>query len=963
LTEEVSLKWIPNQANYGFWPGRGPARHVRCFAVGTNAKTVTSQRSGVYSLVTGKAEWNSRLKVNSHKTITDRIHPAFEQLVDLRARYVTGSKEPMLSGKCSDLRCRRLGVRFALIVSIAIGVTGALGAQQESNSPGLELGIIVTPAAEQAEKVIKDFKSGTDFGVLAKENSIDSTADDGGYMGRMNPIQLEPELRDAVRAIKPGQVTGVVRVPNGFAVLTIFPEAPHPQHLTTQAQLSVFIDAGAIRNSPNVGGFIEAENAFMSFPKPEGWNRDLREICEIRKQSYAGAIAQTQQVLASEKAEGAEQSNDALQTHLRLAQLYAYGGNMEREIEQDKLALDIAQSNFPHTAPQIWQVLGAAYLHLSEMENGVYHSTGDLGIFPPATPGEHYEKQEESKLAIQYLEKYLEQQPDDDQVRWLLNFAYATLGEYPDKVPPAQLIPPSDFQSPQDIGRFKDIAHAAGTDAFIAAGGIVVDDFDNDGLLDIVASSVDVCDPLHFYHNNGDGTFTDRAVQAGLADQLGANNLVQVDYNNDGCMDLLILRGAWEFPMRKSLLRNNCDGTFTDVTDQSGLGKTVTATNSAVWADINNDGYLDLFIANENSPSQLFRNRGDGTFEDISHAAGIDKTAFSKGVTAADYDNDGYVDFYVSNIDGPNYLYRNNHDGTFTDIAKQAGVQAPGTGFATWFFDYDNDGWPDLFVTSYPSYYPGEAVRSYMHQPYYVDTMKLYRNLHNGTFQDVTAQVGLDRVFTPMGANFGDVGNDGFLDIYLGMGSPSFGSILPHELLKNNGGKTFVDITASSGTGELHKGHGTGFADLFRRGHEDIVANVSGAIPSDKHTLRLFENPGNDNDWINVRLAGVKSNRAAVGARIKVTVENDGHVVRSIYRTVGYGSSFGGNPMEQHIGLGHGARITDLDIWWPATDTRQHFSNLAKNQFILVKEFANEYTKLDRQPVSLSGSNRAAGSK
>jgi hypothetical protein len=490
-----------------------------------------------------------------------------------------------------------------------------------------------------------------------------------------------------------------------------------------------------------------------------------------------------------------------------------------------------------------------------------------------------------------------------------------------------------------------------------------VDDFDNDVLLDIVASSMDACDPLHFYHNNGDGTFTDRTAQAGLADQLGGLNLVQVDYNNDGCMEILVLRGGWEFPMRKSLLRNNCDGTFTEVTDQSGLGAAVSATNSAVWADIDNDGYLDLFIANENSPSQLFRNRGDGTSEDISHAAGVDRTAFSKGVTAADYDNDGYVDFYVSNLSGANFLYHNNHNGTFTEIAKHAGVQAPGTGFATWFFDYDNDGWPDLFVTSYPSFSPDEVVRSYMHLPYHADTMKLYRNLHNGTFQDVTAQVGLDKVFIPMGANFGDVDNDGFLDIYLGVGQPSFGAVLPHMLLRNDGGKSFTDITASSGTGELHKGHGIGFADLFRRGHEDIVANAGGAVPADRHSLRLFESPGNDNDWINVRLAGVKSNRAAVGARIKVSVENDGHVTRSIYRTVGYGSSFGGNPMEQYIGLGHGARITGLDIWWPATETRQHFSNVAKNQFILIKEFANEYTRLDRQPVHMGGSNEAAVGK
>jgi tetratricopeptide (TPR) repeat protein len=688
-------------------------------------------------------------------------------------------------------------------------------------------------------------------------------------------------------------------------------------------------------------------------------------MCEIRKQSHAQAIVQLQHAIATADAEGATRSepDKMIGAHMSLAQLYAFDGEMEKEIQQQKLALAIALKYLPDGAPLIEQVIGTAYLHYSEMENDTYHSKGNQGIWPPPVANESYAQQEESKLAIQYFSKYLEVQPDDYQTRWLLNVAYSTLGEYPDKVPPALLIPLSDFESAQNIGRFKDIAATAGTNAFLEAGGVVVDDFDNDGLLDIVASSTDVCDALHFYHNNGDGTFSDRTVQAGLADQLGGLNLVQVDYNNDGCMDLLVLRGGWEFPMRKSLLRNNCNGTFTDVTDQSGLGATVTETNSAVWADIDNDGYLDLFIANEKSPSQLFRNRGDGTFEDISHAAGIDQTAYSKGVTAADYDNDGYVDFYVSNLDGPNYLYHNNHDNTFTEIAKQAGVQAPGTGFATWFFDYDNDGWPDLFVTSYPSFSPDEVVRSYMHLPTHVDTMKLYRNNRNGTFEDVTTQVGLDRVFIPMGSNFGDVDNDGFLDIYLGPGQPSFGAILPHELLRNDGGKKFVDITASSGTGDMHKGHGISFADLFRTGHEDIVANFGGAIPSDRHSLRLFENPGNDNDWITMRLVGVKSNRAAVGARIKVTVENDGNTTRSIYRTVGYGSSFGGNPMEQHIGLGHGARITDIDIWWPASNTRQHFTNVPKDQYIQVNELANDYTKLERRTPKGGSSSRSAASR
>ena len=201
----------------------------------------------------------------------------------------------------------------------------------------------------------------------------------------------------------------------------------------------------------------------------------------------------------------------------------------------------------------------------------------------------------------------------------------------------------------------------------------------------------------------------------------------------------------------------------------------------------------------------------------------------------------------------------------------------------------------------------------------YAETLKLYRNKHDGTFEDVSAKVGLDKVFMPMGANFGDVDNDGFLDIYLGVGNPSLTSLLPHVLLRNNEGKSFVDITQSSGTGELHKGHGIAFADLSRQGREDIVSNNGGAMPADKHALRVFENPGNDNDWLNVRLVGVKSNRSAVGAEIKVTVQDGKAAPRLICRTVGQTSSFGSNPLEQNIGLGHDAHSITLDVWWPAT--------------------------------------------
>jgi hypothetical protein len=211
-----------------------------------------------------------------------------------------------------------------------------------------------------------------------------------------------------------------------------------------------------------------------------------------------------------------------------------------------------------------------------------------------------------------------------------------------------------------------------------------------------------------------------------------------------------------------------------------------------------------------------------------------------------------------------------------------------------------------------------------------------------------------------MGANFGDVDNDGFLDIYLGMGNPSYSALFPHALLHNKEGKEFVDITTSSGTGDLHKGHGIAFPDLDRSGLESIVANYGGAVPGDAHTLRVFKNPGNNNDWINVHLVGVKSNRSAIGALVHVTVSDDGQAARSIYRTVGETSSFGGNPMELHIGLGHNVQVQAVNVWWPATNTRQHFTGIEKNQYIEIKEFAVAVTKLVRPRLPLGGTAKAA---
>jgi hypothetical protein len=178
-------------------------------------------------------------------------------------------------------------------------------------------------------------------------------------------------------------------------------------------------------------------------------------------------------------------------------------------------------------------------------------------------------------------------------------------------------------------------------------------------------------------------------------------------------------------------------------------------------------------------------------------------------------------------------------------------------------------------------------------------------------------------------------------------------------LLRNREGKSFVDVTASSGTGELHKGHGIAFADLDNDGDEEIVAEIGGATPGDSHPLRLFENPGHGNDWINLRLVGVQTNRAAIGARITLPVEIAGRGTRSIHRRAGSGGSFGASPLEQHIGLGKSARIVEVEIRWPGSNTRQRLTGLGKNQSVEITEMTRSYTRLERRPVNLGGMRKA----
>ena len=854
---------------------------------------------------------------------------------------------------------RRATLLGATVAAVVAGVATLLSQSSDptrSRTSDVTLRIIVTASADDAQRLLRRVAGGEPFEAVARRESIDPSATRGGLIGTVEVSSLRPELRDGVRGLQPGQLSRVIQIPTGFAFLQIVEassaasaDAPAP------AAMPALISTGAVKYVLDMGGLPEAEAVLREFSKPPDWDQDPATICRVRRQSLTAA-QQTFEEFFSPALEGIRKTRrpyEVLQAHLGIAQLLAYQGDMERAIGHFTQAYQIARADVKEAIAPVEETLGVAYLHKAEMDNGAYRGS-ELCLIPP--PAQSFARTADSEQAIAHFLSYLQQRPGDLEVRWLLNLAYMTIGKYPASVPSSYLIPREAFESAEDVGRFRDVAPQAGLNVFATAGGVVVDDLAGSGRFDVVTSNFYSCGPLHYFSNNGDGTFTDKTSAAGLSNQVGGLNLVQTDYDNDGCKDLFILRGGWEAPQRNSLLRNNCNGTFTDVTAASGLARPATSTQTAVWTDVNNDGLLDVFIGNEDTTSQLFLNKGGGRFDDISHAAGVDRLAYTKGVTAADYDNDGYADLYVSNFDGNNFLYHNNHNNTFTEVGLAAGVPGSGRGFATWFFDYDNDGWVDLFVTSY-FMSVDETARTYLQLPHNATTLKLYKNLGGGKFRDVTAQAGLDKVFMPMGANFGDIDNDGFLDIYLGMGSPSYASLAPHVLLRNREGRSFVDVTASSGTGELHKGHGIAFADLDNDGDEEIIAEIGGATPGDSHSMRVFENPGHGNDWIGVKLVGVKTNRAAIGARIKVTVEGNGGA-RAVYRTAGSGGSFGASPLEQHIGLGKAARIADLEIFWPVSNTRQHFSNVAKNQVIEITELSSEYKKLERPTLRLGGERR-----
>lgn len=616
---------------------------------------------------------------------------------------------------------------------------------------------------------------------------------------------------------------------------------------------------------------------------------------------------------------------------------------------------------------QWYYTKGLVFLRYGEVENCIGMHNSESCIWPLSQAAQS-QKKDGPTLAVDAYTSCLKYQPNNLSAMWLMNIAYMQLGQYPDKVPSQWLVPPAALKSDYEVPRFTNVAIDLGVDNPNMCGGVILDDFNKDGLVDIFTCGWGLKERCFLLLNKGDGTFDDVSEKAGISAYPGGLMIQQTDYNNDGNLDVWISRGAWysEYGiLPSSMLRNNGDSTFTDVTYEIGLWS-CHPSQASTWADFNNDGWLDLYVGNEASRKgdktndcELFLNDGTGKFKDVAKESKTNFNGFVKGVTSGDYDNDGDPDLYLSVNGAENHLFRNDSKKgsnklKFTDVSKEAGISGPVQSFPCWFFDFNNDGWLDIMNFSYSASMSDDDIPAeYFGKPKKGDKAALYINNHNGTFTDKSDELQLGkRTFLVMGSSYGDFDMDGWIDFYVGTGKPDMRSLTPNRMFRNAEGTAYQDVTTSAGVGVLQKGHEISFADLNNDGYPELFAQMGGAYEASGFYDCLFSNPATfGNNWVSIDLVGTKSNKIARGARVRITTTENGKD-RDIYEWVTQGSSFGANSLRQEIGLGKATAIKQIEITWPTTGKVQVFKNVAMNTHIKVTEGNDQYVTLNLTPFT-----------
>jgi tetratricopeptide (TPR) repeat protein len=528
----------------------------------------------------------------------------------------------------------------------------------------------------------------------------------------------------------------------------------------------------------------------------------------------------------------------------------------------------------------------------------------------------------------------LKAEPNNNQARFWLWLAAQRLGGYPADAPEETRMEVRAGRFPATV-QFEDVAQQIGLDKTSGGRGSAVLDIDQDGYLDVIISSGNA--GCSVYRNNGDGTFTDSTVGSGFEDCVNTFAVIVGDYNNDGWDDVYVTRLGF-YAGESVLYRNNGDGTFTDVTKEAGVqawGPVFTAE----WVDYDCDGHLDLFVpANQGhlfdrkTPNRLFHNNGDGTFTEVSKEAGIESHYPSIGCAWGDYDNDGYPDLFVSSGFGRPQLFHNNGDGTFTDVSNRAGVDEVCLGSVSFWCDYDDDGWLDLVQLIWS---PGRDVLHTIihgHGPARGNPLRIYHNNRDGTFTLKSRELGIDECWGTMSGNAGDFNNDGYIDLLLGNGGPPMDQTEPSAIFESDGRGRFNNVTFAAGLPFTGKGHGANLADLAGDGRLCLIVATGGSYPADLLTTSVFRPKTLPGNYLNIRLTGTRSNRSAIGARLKLNAGG-----RSQHRLVSGGSGFGCLPLEQHFGLGITTVVDSVEIRWPS-GTMQIIADLPINNTIRITE-------------------------
>ena len=483
---------------------------------------------------------------------------------------------------------------------------------------------------------------------------------------------------------------------------------------------------------------------------------------------------------------------------------------------------------------------------------------------------------------------------------------------------------------------FTDVTEEAGLGNLTGTVGATWGDYDNDGDVDLFLFRGGSGKEL--YRNEGDGGFVAITQTAGITDlSRGATTAIFLDFDNDGDLDLFM--GGEGSNLGDVLYRNNGDGTFLDVSQTAGMVSTVRPCFGTVSFDYDNDGLLDIYLANFSDtgyanpfPNFLYHNEGNGHFKEIAAQIRLDKPEFSDGIALGDYDDDGDLDIFIAtagSVGGEvvfDVLYRTEEDGAFVDVAQQAGVRRKAWHKNAFFWDYDNDGDLDLFTHSWPvgENSGGAKIPA-------GETNVLYRNNGDGTFTDVTKPAGIASLeVDSSGAYYGDYDNDGWLDLCITYHNS------PAHLYHNNGDGTFTEVSNEARIDGTNSGT-VSFADYDNDGDLDLFTGASpGSGP-----IRFYRNDGTQNHWLRLKLVGTQSNHDAIGARIEVKAGE----LSMLREVAGCSGGWYGNKQDRlpvHLGLAQNPQADVIEIRWPS-GLVEVLKNVSVNQVIQVKEDSSQY--------------------